>query len=351
MDFDGPLDQYTGQILVTDIHGHILYANKILQARKGFSLEEMLDKKPSQIWGGHMERDFYDQMWQYLNEKKQSFSGEVFNTSSKGDTLAEHIHIAPIFGKDGGIEYYLELEPSSLDGRTRESFEREFEYVTQNQIKHPEAILGLINHWIDTDQMALFLPELDAGSTLELLAFKASQREFDEDELFLKLAKSDPMYFKKIFEKYKHKVFNYFLFRMGNSVSLAEEFTQDTFIRAFSAVGSFHYHKVPYLSYLLLIAHNLLVNYYRKIKPILIEDPEKFSAQEEMVEDSDDEIQMLWEGIKNLSLIEQNIFLMKYREDLPVKEIGKKLGLTENSVKLHLSRGRKRLREYFSRIL
>ncbi len=350
MDFEGTLDQYTGQILVTDIHGHILYANKALQARKGFSLKEMLNKKPGQVWGGHMQRDFYNKLWENLREKKQTFSGQVFNTSSKGDTLLEHIHIVPIFGKDGEIEYYLELEPSLLDDRSRENFERELNAVAQNQTRHPEDVLGLINRWVDSDQKAIFQNTSDAASALEFLAFRESQKEFDEDELYLHLAKEDPIYFQKIFVKYKNKVFNYLLYRLGNDVPMAEELTQDTFSRAFSSLPTFDYRKVPYLSYLLLIAHNLLVNYYRKTKPVLIEDPDTLSAS---LEDSDvsqeEEVQLLWEGVQHLNLVEQNIFMMKYREGLLAKEIGEKLGMTENSVKLHLSRGRKKLREYFHR--
>lgn len=349
MDYQGPLDHYTGQILVTDIQGNILYANKALQAQKGFLLEEMVNKKPGQLWGGHMEHDFYNKMWDRIKEKKQTFSAEVFNTSSKGQAFLEHLHVAPIFGKDGELEYYLELEPSLLDHRSRKQFEHELAVVAQNQARRPEDFLGLIKRWVDNYQMETKnLP--DAASALEFLAFKESQRDFNEDELYLGLAKKDPLYFKKIYEKYKNKVFNYFLYRLGNNISLAEELTHDTFSRAFLALPSFIYKKVPYLSYLLMIAHNLLVNYYRKIKPILVEDPAILNVQADVsMEEPTDEIKQLWEGIEHLNLIEQSIFLLKYREGLLSREIAKKLGMSENSVKLHLSRGRKKLKEYLGR--
>ncbi|MDA1337491.1 MAG: PAS domain-containing protein [bacterium] len=46
------LEAYQDHLVITDIDSVILYANPAAQKHTGFLREEMIGKKPSQLWGG-----------------------------------------------------------------------------------------------------------------------------------------------------------------------------------------------------------------------------------------------------------------------------------------------------------
>lgn len=50
-------------VVVTDPKGRVLYANHAVSTHTGFSEEECLGKKPGELWGGHMPKEFYQKMW------------------------------------------------------------------------------------------------------------------------------------------------------------------------------------------------------------------------------------------------------------------------------------------------
>ena len=59
------------QVIITDRHGIILFINRATELATGYTAHEAIGKKPSQLWGGHMSKDFYIDMWKgILNNKK-----------------------------------------------------------------------------------------------------------------------------------------------------------------------------------------------------------------------------------------------------------------------------------------
>ena len=127
---------------------------------------------------------------------------------------------------------------------------------------------------------------------------------------------------------------------------MAEDLTQETFVRAFKHLDKFQIRKTSYASYLLTIAHNLLVNYYREPKSISLESVG--DVPEEVWSDvvKKDEARVLWRAIQQLPSPEQNILYLKYRKGLKIKEIAQIVGKSENAVKLILSRTRKKLKNH-----
>lgn len=160
----------------------------------------------------------------------------------------------------------------------------------------------------------------------------------------LKKAQCDQLAFEEIYQKYYQKIYNYFWYRVGHDDDIAEDLTQDTFVRAFKALPRYKDTGKSYVSYLLTIAHNLLVNYYRTPKPISIEAtgvdvPEEIWSQLE----TEDNIRAMWRAVQQLNDAEKNVIYLKYQKDYKISEIAQITGKTENAVKLLLSRSRKKL--------
>ena len=143
---------------------------------------------------------------------------------------------------------------------------------------------------------------------------KTSHHLINQDELLILKAKEDPRYFDVLYKKYKEKVFNYFLFRVGRNKDTAEELAQETFLKAFKALPNFIIQECTYLTYLLRIAHNLLVNYYRSSKLVLVENVVDVRTTNMDNIGAKLEAEQVWKEMKTgLSVAEQEAMRLKYQ--------------------------------------
>jgi RNA polymerase sigma-70 factor (ECF subfamily) len=176
---------------------------------------------------------------------------------------------------------------------------------------------------------------------------KTFPQKLHKDSVLVKKAKEDKENFEVIYQKYFEKVHRYVRRRMQGNPDVAEDVTQETFVRAFGKLPQFQMREYSYLSYLLRIAHNLLVSYYRRKKPVLLnENGKNLTDEKEDVERSvsqkigNTEVN---KAIAQLSVRERNLLILRYERQLSIREMAKELTKSENAVKVALSRTKKHL--------
>lgn len=165
------------------------------------------------------------------------------------------------------------------------------------------------------------------------------------DKELVEAAQADKTQFETLYHKYQGKIFNYFFFRVGHDRELAEEMTQETFLKAFKSLPTFMVQGFSYFCYLSRIAHNLLVNYYRAPHVIVTDEIEDKRTVEldGVVEKIDSE--KLWNDIaKNFTHAERHAMMLFYYRNLPVKDIAEEMHRSPNAIKLLLSHARKKIR-------
>lgn len=164
-----------------------------------------------------------------------------------------------------------------------------------------------------------------------------------DDRDLVQAAKQDPQQFDALYRKYFQTIYNYFWYRVDHNNDVAEDLTQDTFVRAFRSMSTFTITKASYLSYLLTIAHNLLVNYYRSAKTVPLDHAPDIPIDTWGEIEVGDGVERLWKAIQALSPTERDILYLKYRRGYKVAVIAEITGKSENAIKLVLSRARKKL--------
>lgn len=164
-----------------------------------------------------------------------------------------------------------------------------------------------------------------------------------EDTILVQKAKNNREQYEALYKKYASKVFNYFWYRTSHDKALSEDLMQETFLKAFQNLQKFRIRGYSYLTYLLTIARHILIDYYRKSKSTPIEDvgdiPHEVTEDIERKSDAE----ALWCAIQTLPASNRDILLMRYQDEKPIKDIAIVTKLTENAVKLNLSRTRKKL--------
>jgi len=166
-----------------------------------------------------------------------------------------------------------------------------------------------------------------------------------EDIALIEQAKQDPATYEAVYKKYAQRLFNYFWYRVGHQKEIAEDLLQETFMKAYQNLPRFYLRSYSYYSDLFTIAHNTLVNHYRKPQPISLESvgevPDEVIVDQEI--DRKRNAELLWRTIQQLPEPEKDILLLRYQKELPIKDIARIIGKSENAVKLVLSRSRKKL--------
>lgn len=163
-----------------------------------------------------------------------------------------------------------------------------------------------------------------------------------EEELIERLKQGDAQAFREFYDRYVQLIYRYIYLRLRIPQD-SEDLTSETFIRAWRHISTFEWRENQTASWLLRIAHNLIVDKYRQKSPALSWLPWRSSPTRDEFEqvENRDEIQELFEKI---SAEEQIILYLHYFEDYTMNEVAAALGKTANAVTVAEFRALRRLR-------
>ncbi len=335
----------TGSILLTDESGVAVYANEGIARRTGFSVGEIVDSKPGKLWGGRMPRSFYQGMWQALRQEQSTFVSTVTNQSKEGKPYQELLAVAPLEGMDGSIRY-LALRPSRPEDGSQ--FISEWQRVFNRRQLPTNVALPWLRRWFpaETEGVARSAKGLFSDWAVQhwVQALRDRFRRRIDDRQLIEAAQHDPQAFQVLYEKYFETIERYFTRHLSGNHDQVLDLTQDTFIRAFERLEGYETRNAAYGTYLLRIAHSVLLNSFRR-RSMLELSPEQAAPLTQ--EAASVELNWIWET-PELSDRERVVLSAYYREGYSVREISLYLGHSENATKLLLSRARKKLRPLFS---
>jgi RNA polymerase sigma-70 factor (ECF subfamily) len=139
-----------------------------------------------------------------------------------------------------------------------------------------------------------------------------------------------------LYEKYYGRIVRYIFVRIGDQ-SEAENLAGDVFLKALKSFDSFHGHGEQIRGWLFKIAHNLMVDYVRKVskrKYVLFSDieiPDKSSIEETM--EKKFEVERLSKALKQLTPAQREVIGLRYFAGLSSDEVGKILGKSNGAVR------------------
>ena len=122
-------------------------------------------------------------------------------------------------------------------------------------------------------------------------------------------------------EKAYDKIYRYAYFRVKN-VTVAEDITQETFLRFFGKSGTFHENDMKYLY---TIARNLCIDEYRRLKPDELSEEEN---EAETAVSFPEESIIVRDALERLADEDREILLLRYVNEEPVGTICRALGIS-----------------------
>jgi len=144
------------------------------------------------------------------------------------------------------------------------------------------------------------------------------------------------------------RVYRYIYFRVGGKKELAEDLTQDVFLKALQAFESYD-PAISQTSWILTIARNHLINQLEKMRPqVSLEEVENvLSGSLDLVEDAclrHDEKRLL-QAIQTLEEDDASLIRLKYLEGWQYEEIAEITGKTSGTLRVQAHRALKQLKK------
>lgn len=162
---------------------------------------------------------------------------------------------------------------------------------------------------------------------------------------------NDTMLFEVLYDRYASMVYNK-CYGFANGVDEAKDLTQDVFLRVFVKLASFK-GKSKFSTWLYAFTYNHCVNYVTRNTAKKLE---KQSVSSESIDiqnigeevDSTREFEnmrldKLKEVMELISPEEKMILLLKYEDNLTIKELSEALDIGESAVKMRLKRAKEKL--------
>lgn len=169
----------------------------------------------------------------------------------------------------------------------------------------------------------------------------------DNEENIIKESKKDLSKFRPLYDFYYLPIFYYVYKRVSNREE-ADEITALVFLKALENISNYQFKGLPFSSWLYRIAHNTIIDMYRKNKTTRVVDVSTKQIQSIAVEISepynDELVQQLIKSFDKLS--EEEVYLLELRffEERRFKEIAEILDVTEESLRVKLHRLLKKIK-------
>jgi RNA polymerase sigma-70 factor (ECF subfamily) len=156
--------------------------------------------------------------------------------------------------------------------------------------------------------------------------------------------------FSTIVTTHRPQIFRFLLASTGD-VDLAETLTQDCFLKAHRNWASFRGDSSA-MTWLMRIAINLQKDHWRnrrmrfwrqtQTNSVDLDEASDWlpsgerSAEQQLL--AREQVERVWKSVKGLSERQRTVFLLRYVEERELSEIAETIGLSEGTVKAHLSR-------------
>jgi RNA polymerase sigma-70 factor (ECF subfamily) len=154
----------------------------------------------------------------------------------------------------------------------------------------------------------------------------------------------DPDAFGQLYDQYVDQIFRYIYYKVGN-ITESQDLTGQTFLKAFENIESYELRDVAFSSWLYRIAHNLVVDYFRRESKrgsvSIDEQPPAPSDQGNPVEVvmADLEGERLYGAMQKLTHNQREVLVLKFIDNLSNNQVAEIMGMSVGAVKSAQKRG------------
>jgi RNA polymerase sigma-70 factor (ECF subfamily) len=162
---------------------------------------------------------------------------------------------------------------------------------------------------------------------------------------------ADEVVFRAWYDAAMPRVYAYLFARTGGDRALAEDLTQQTFLRAIRARASYDGHG-PIIAWMCGIARHLLTDHHRRLDReersllrVVVRDVEPDGAERLAERDA------VLATLRRLPALQRAALALRYLDGMSVRQVAAAIGKSEKATESLLSRGRERFRHDYDGVV
>ena len=169
-----------------------------------------------------------------------------------------------------------------------------------------------------------------------------------DESLMLSYSKGDVSSFDVLYSRHKHPLYRYFVRQVANP-DLAHDLYQECWSKIINAASSYT-RQSKWTTWAYRIAHNLVIDHYRVLKPVdAEEDIETTSSAPDLVHDQQELAKQLKHCMGHLPAVQLEVFILSQETDFTLKMISKVVDASHEAVKTRLRYARTALQHCLSK--
>jgi RNA polymerase sigma-70 factor (ECF subfamily) len=167
---------------------------------------------------------------------------------------------------------------------------------------------------------------------------KSGTSELEQQALLNRALRADPVALGMLYDQYVDKIYTYIYHRVG-SADIAEDLTGQVFVRMLEAVRSGRAWQTSFSGWLYRIAHNLVIDYYRRNQRATFVDVDEVTSLRSLDGDplksaeSRVEMDRLRQALGSLTEEQVQVITLRFLEDLSIAEVAGIMDKTEGAIK------------------
>jgi RNA polymerase sigma-70 factor (ECF subfamily) len=158
----------------------------------------------------------------------------------------------------------------------------------------------------------------------------------DEENLVRRAKQKDQRAFTELYEAYFDKIYRYVAVKIGDRTE-AEDMTQQVFLKALQSISSFNWKGVPFSAWLYRIAHNQVVDYFRKQNkrpdPLYDEALAVSDSNPQQMAERNMDIEQVLSATRQLTDAQREVISLRFIGELSTAEVAKIMGKSQGAVK------------------
>lgn len=175
-----------------------------------------------------------------------------------------------------------------------------------------------------------------------------------EEQIIAQAVSGDSVAFGLLYDHYHPQIYRFVLVKVGR-VHEAEDITHHVFLNAWVNIAGYKHRGFPFSSWLYRIARNAIIDHYRTAKQDVSLDDDVHLSFADIVSvdtvsaiDARLDFEKVRGAIKKLKPEYQDIIIMRFIEDMSIKDIATIIEKSEGAVKLLQHRAISQLKQLLS---
>jgi RNA polymerase sigma factor (sigma-70 family) len=172
---------------------------------------------------------------------------------------------------------------------------------------------------------------------------------FSDEQLGLGIQQGHQDHLALLVERYHASLLGFLYHLTGRERGLADDLVQETFLRVIGRIGTYHYPR-PLKPWLYAITVNLVRDHYKQADfrrtdsmPESLDLAVADTPETELIENEQE--QEVLAALRSIPILQREVILLRYCQDLSLKEIAQVVQVPVGTVKSRLSLGLKQIKE------